>query len=87
MVITREIALRAVLCGACKVPEVGRPVSDLSQSALIWAEDAGIAEGVKAPLPIWVLSGSGSGDGDGDGDGLVNKKDFLALLTAREASR
>ena len=75
--ITKEIAIRAILHGACKIPKVGSLISEFSQSDLVWAEKMFLIDDFTQPL--WTLSGSGSGsgygsgygsgDGSGDGDG------------------
>ena len=64
-VITKQIALKAVLFGACYTPKVGKRFSEFSTSDLVWAERLKI----KNRLPICVLSGSGSGSGSGYGSG------------------
>ena len=87
-VVTRELAIKAVLHGACRIPEVGQPLSEIKTEDLIWAESKGfVTEKDKmTKLPIWVLSGSGSGDGygygsgDGYGYGLLSKKEFIDLV-------
>lgn len=66
--VTQEAAGRARLSGACHVPEVGVPLSELSQSDLIWAENHGIKTADGQP-PIWLFAKTGSGDGYGYGDG------------------
>ena len=73
--ITKEIALKAVLLGACSLPEIGMAISKLPTSSLIWAENKGMAnrEEIRIAtgfdLPLWVLYGDGDGYGDGYGDG------------------
>ena len=68
-VLTKESALKAFLIGACRLPEIGRRISDFSTSDLVWAENNGLftpEEKEKiSPLPLWVLSGSGYGYGYG----------------------
>ena len=79
-VITRELAIKAVLHGACRIPRVGQEISRLSTEDLIWVENIGCVtaeqkQSLGIKIPIWVLSvsgygyGSGSGDGYGSGDG------------------
>ena len=71
-VLTKELAIKAILHGACGVPDIGTPISSLSTHQLIWAEDRGIIppELTEAlGLPGWLLSGSGYGYGSGYGDG------------------
>ena len=73
-VITKDLAIKAVLHGSCRIPKVGEPISRLSTQDLIWGEEKGfVSESDKKKigvnLPLWVLSGSGSGSGYGDGDG------------------
>ena len=63
-VVSRELAIKVVLHGACRIPEVGKSFSEFSTSDLIWAEDKKIAA-----IPLWVLSGYGDGYGDGSGYG------------------
>lgn len=75
--VTKELALKAVLHGACEVPKVGTTISELDANQLHWVATAGYitpAEVIAATghdLPVWALSaaGSGSGDGYGSGDG------------------
>jgi len=73
--VTKEHALKIVLAGACRMPEVGKKISEFSTSDLIWAENTGLFEIEGKELPLWVRSGSGSGSGSGygygsgDGDG------------------
>ena len=74
-VVTRELAIKAILHGACEAPEVGTPISKLSTSELIWVENAGfitleeIKKATGVSLPLWLCSGYGSGDGSGSGSG------------------
>ena len=76
-VITRDLAIQAILRGACRIPEIGRRVSSLSTADLAWAEDNNLVpEEVKAQfnIPIWCLSDNGDGigeygDGGSDGSG------------------
>lgn len=70
LVCTKEIAIKAYLLGACKLPRVGKSVKRFSTSDLIWAEENKVLERGKLKLPLWVMSGNGGyGDGYGDGDG------------------
>ena len=62
--VTKEIALKVVLMGACRIPKIGSNASSFSTSALIWAEDHDIK--IENDLPLWVLS-SGYGNGYGAG--------------------
>ena len=78
-VITKEVALRVFLHGACSAPTVGAKISSFPTSSLVWVEDRKCftANEIKKisgnNLPAWVLSGDGDGDGYGygygDGDG------------------
>ena len=74
-VVTKEFAVKAVLLGACILPEVGKPLKDFTFEHLIWAENAGVvdqktlAKKTGVNLPLWVRSGSGSGSGSGYGSG------------------
>jgi hypothetical protein len=74
-VVTRELALKCVLMGACKAPTIGTKISQISTSHLIWAEDREIVSKTDLKkltgntLPLWVLSGYGDGSGDGYGSG------------------
>ena len=69
LIVTKELAIRAVLFGACRIPMVGKSIKDFSQPDLIWAERIlSIKERKKIGLPLWVL-GSGYGDGYGYGSG------------------
>lgn len=65
---------RAKAAKACSVPPPGTPVSSLSQSQLVWAEDNQILsqadlEAAGITVPLWCLSGSGYGYGSGYGSG------------------
>ena len=63
-IITKEIAIRAVLFGACKIPPVGARISEFSTSDLIWAEKILTQEEKKKmTLPLWVQSENGDGYG------------------------
>ncbi len=74
-VITQEMAIKAYLHGACRLPEIGKKISDFSTSELCWAKDKKLFSDkeVKAStgksLPVWLLSGDGSGYGYGYGSG------------------
>ncbi len=37
-IITKELAVKAILFGACRVPSVRKLISSFSQQDLIWAE-------------------------------------------------
>jgi hypothetical protein len=72
--VTPELAIRAIICNACRVPEVGTLVSELSMSDLIWAERIFTAKELQEfNRPLWTFSGSGDGYGYGSahsyGDG------------------
>ena len=69
IVVTKEMAVKAILFGACKVPEVGSRISQYTQSDLIWAEQLLPIKKVVIDVPLWTLSGYGSGYGYGYGDG------------------
>ena len=70
-VMTKELVLRTVLFGACRdrIPDVGTPISRLSQSDLIWGERI-LTKKERASLviPVW-CSGDGYGYGSGYGYG------------------
>ena len=72
-VVTKDMALRILLHGACEAPKIGRKISLFSTSDLVWVENKGIFEPQEvkqiSELPIWLLSGDGYGDGDGSGYG------------------
>src|SRR3990167_5312582 len=86
MIVTRDMALRIALHGACFIPEIGRNVSKFNTFDLIWVEDKKIFDKaeVKSELPLWALSVEGFGNGygykngygdfylDGDGNGNGN---------------
>ena len=65
--VTKELAIKAVLLGACAMPIIGTPISSLPQSDLIWANERGLD--AESPRPAWALSRKGSGSGYGDGYG------------------
>ena len=70
LVVTKELAARAILFGACSVPKIGTSAKDIDVGDLIWAEKIFSAKELKAfKFPLWTLSGSGSGDGYGYGSG------------------
>lgn len=84
--ITKDIAIRCVLFGACKIPKVGRLFNSFSTSDLIWAERIFVKkELAKFKTPLWLCSGDGGsggggggggygyGSGGGDGDGVIEK--------------
>ena len=64
---SKEMALKAVLHGAYKIPKIGQDISKFSSSDLIWAEKHGIITPLKGELPLWVCSYDGYGYGDGYG--------------------
>ena len=69
LTVTKDIAIRAIVCGACKVPMVGTPVSYFSTYDLIWAENLFDPTELKAfRIPLWAHAGYGAGDGAGYGD-------------------
>ena len=67
MICTKEIALKAVLHGACKIPKVGRPIQRFSRSELIWVEES-FYKNPTGKIPLWCMA-DGSGDGSGYGSG------------------
>ena len=68
--VTKELSLRAVLFGACKMPQIGRKIKDFSSADLCWAERIlSQKEKNKFDRPLWTYSSSGSGDGDGYSSG------------------
>ncbi len=68
--VTRDIVIRCILFGACKIPKVGDLFNAYSFSELVWAERIFSPTELKAfRVPLWVLSGYGSGYGYGDGSG------------------
>ena len=68
--VTKDIATRAILFGACSIPRVGQLVSEFSTSSLIWAEKMFSLSELKAfKFPLWTFSGSGYGSGYGSGSG------------------
>ena len=69
LIVTKEMAVKTILFGACKVPAVGNRIAGFSQSELIWAEQMLPINGLKLKIPLWAMSGSGYGDGDGYGYG------------------
>ena len=81
LVVTKDLAIRAILYGACKVPKVGAPAREFSTADLIWAERIFEPKELKAfELPLWVLSGSGDGSGSWYGSGYG--KDLGAKILA-----
>ena len=83
MHVTKDMAIRAILHGACSPPVVGKEISSLPQSNLIWAEERGIIspkEKAAAVLPAWALAKSGYGDGYGDGYGSGDGYELLEEL-------
>ena len=69
LVVTKAMAAKAILFGACDAPEVGSPIDGFSTSDLIWAERLLPMDGFKTKLPLWTMSSSGYGYGYGSGDG------------------
>ena len=68
--VTKEIAKRCILFGACSVPKVGQLVSDFSFNNLVWAEKMFTPKELKEfGLPLWIWSGYRYGDGYGSGYG------------------
>lgn len=69
--VTKAIALKALLFGACKPAIVGSDVKEYSTSDLIWAEKLFTEDQLKAfEIPLWLMSGYGYRDGnDGYGEG------------------
>ena len=65
LIVTKEIAVKALLFGACRIPKIGSKIEEYSQSDLIWAERLGI----KLKELLWIKSVDGSGDGSGYGSG------------------
>lgn len=64
--VTKDIAVRCILFGACSIPKVGEAGSDFSVSNLAWAEKMFSVKELKAfGRPLWTFSGSGDGYGDG----------------------
>ena len=69
LTVTTDIAVKAVLFGACRVPKVGKALSDFSTSELIWAERILPITGLSLSRPLWTFSGDGNGYGYGYGNG------------------
>ena len=69
-IVTVDLAKRAVLFAACRIPRVGTPVGQLTTADLIWAERI-LTNREKAEIgkPLWTFSGYGSGYGYGSGSG------------------
>lgn len=75
--ITKELALKAILHGACELPKIGAKISSLSTSTLIWAQEHSLVtreevrEAIGKDTPVWLLSGDGDVqeflDKNGDG--------------------
>lgn len=80
-VVTKDIALRILLHGACSgsIPKVGNLISQFSTSELIWVEDRKVFtdEEIKkttgVSLPLWICSGYGYAYGDGYGENFTAK--------------
>ena len=64
VIITKEIALKAVLMGACEIPDIGKKISDCQFNDLVWASTKDI---IKLEYPLWAYSSYGYGYGYGDG--------------------
>jgi hypothetical protein len=63
--ISYDMALKAVLNGACDIPKIGIKICDLSFSDSVWAE-INLKNHIISKFPLWALtSGYGSGDGSG----------------------
>ena len=69
LTITKEIAAKVLLFGACRAPKVGSRIDEQSQSDLIWAERMLPIKGIKIDVPLWTISVYGSGSGSGYGYG------------------
>ncbi len=69
LIVTKEIAAKAILFGACKVPTVGNRMGQFSTSDLLWAERMMPIKGIISRIPLWCLSETGDGNGYGDGNG------------------
>jgi len=70
LTVTKDIAIRCVLFGACTIPKVGRKISEFGSGDLSWAERIFSLKELKSfARPLWTLAGSGSGSGYGSGDG------------------
>ena len=70
LTVTKDMAIRCILFGACYVPKIGKPVSEISTGDLIWAKKMFSDAELKAfGQPLWTFSGSGSGYGSGYGYG------------------
>jgi hypothetical protein len=84
--VTKDIAIRCVLLGACKIPKVGALASSFSFSELTWAEQIfSKKELATFKIPLWTCSGYGSGYGDGSGDGKDIASKILAINEEKEA--
>ena len=72
--VTKEIAIKAILFGACSIPKIGQDASEFSVSSLSWAERLFSPKELKAfGRPLWTFSRSGSGSGSGSGDDIGTK--------------
>lgn len=61
MKVTVNLAVKAVLMGACRIPEVGKRVKDFSFSDLVWGERLFTGrERKKFKVPLWCY-GTGYG--------------------------
>src|ERR1017187_6960815 len=70
LTVTKDMAVRCILFGACYVPKIGKPISEIPVNDLIWSEKMFNPQEIKAfGVPLWALSSSGYGDGDGYSDG------------------
>ena len=75
LIVTADIANRAIQFGACRAPRPGTTIEKLNANQLSWAARNKLltdSEMEKLPAPIWALAISGNGDGYGDGDGYGN---------------
>ena len=76
-VVTKHLALKAILLGACSAAakKIGMKITSLPTSDLIWAEERGLLNKKETSditgnnLPLWVQSGYGYGYGSGYGYG------------------
>ena len=84
VIVTKDLAIKTVLLGACRIPQVGKSIKEFSFDDLIWADTKKELKEKKS-LPLWTLgsygygsgygygygygSGDGSGYGSGSGDG------------------
>src|ERR1017187_4287122 len=82
LTVSKDMAVRCILFGACYVPKIGKPISEIPVNDLIWSEKMFNPQEIKDfGGPLCALSSSGYGDcysdgygsgygsGSGDGDG------------------